>query len=65
MPADPQQLTPPRIVAQIGDIVETDFTQPYRHKLKIWMETPEQCAYANKVLNEPGSRFRLIQKEQK
>ena len=39
-----------REFASVGDVIECEVQEPYRHKLRVRLITPEACAYGNDLI---------------
>jgi hypothetical protein len=49
-----------KLLARIGDSVQCDLRHPYYHTITLKLENPEQVAYANDLLMNPKSGWRLV-----
>lgn len=47
-------------LARVGDTVACDVRQPRRETLALTLETPAAAAYANGLLADPRSGWRLV-----
>lgn len=47
-------------MARVGDSIETTVRQPTPATLRLKLDTPAACAYANQLLMNPAGCWRLI-----
>lgn len=47
-------------MARLGDCIETTVRQPTPATLRLKLDTPAACAYANQLLTNPAGGWRLI-----
>ena len=45
--------------AAVGDVIECDVKHPCPQTIEMKLETPEACAYANNLLADENSGWRL------
>ncbi len=46
--------------ARLGDTIETEVRHPRREVIRVQLLTPESCAYANDLLMDKSSGWRLV-----
>ena len=52
-------------LARLGDTIETSLRHPVEHVVRMTLNTPESCAYANELLMNPKSGWRLSRQDTK
>lgn len=48
------------IFAMLGDTIETSVRHPFPRVIRMRLDTPESCAYANSLLCDPKSGWHLV-----
>lgn len=48
-------------LAYVGSVIETEVRSPVNGKIQLRLDTPQACAFANKLLMDKNSGWRIIQ----